>query len=118
MNFLGSIRWIALALVGLAVAAGVSLAASQLVSERIGLAAEPVSAGKNLAPGHDDHHAGTGDARHPRNRGGGTSTSPPSKTTTPAPSTTVPAPSTSPSTTAPPSSSGNGSRGEHEGADD
>src|SRR5690242_7161901 len=50
MTSLGSIRWILLALLGLAVAAGVSVAASQLVSQRIGLAAEPPSAGKDLAP--------------------------------------------------------------------
>ena len=65
MTSLGSIRWILLALLGLAVAAGVSVAASQLVSQRIGLAAEPVSAGKELAPPkHESGNApqGGGDA--------------------------------------------------------
>src|SRR5215208_2841387 len=43
--------WIALALVGLAVAAGASLAASRLASQDIGLASEPLTAGEDLAPG-------------------------------------------------------------------
>ena len=43
-------RWTLLALLGLAVAAAISVAASHLVSQRIGLASEPLSAGKELAP--------------------------------------------------------------------
>jgi hypothetical protein len=50
MNLRGSLPWIALALVGLAVAAGASLAASTLTSQQIGLASEPLSAGEDLAP--------------------------------------------------------------------
>ena len=46
----GSLIWIALALVGLAVAAGASLAASQLASQDIGLSSEPLTAGEDLAP--------------------------------------------------------------------
>ncbi len=46
----GSLRWILLALLGLAVAAGVALAASQLASRQIGIASESVSAGDSLAP--------------------------------------------------------------------
>lgn len=123
MRFLGSIRWIALALAGLAVAAGVSLAASQLVSERIGLAAEQVSAGKELAPNHQDRHATTGDARHAKRK----TDAPPTRTTTkPSPTTTTAAPPTysGSSTTAPPTTSpapnppSTGSEGGHEGADD
>ena len=60
MTSLGSIRWILLALLGLAVAAGVSVAASQLVSQRIGLAAQPPSAGKDLAPPKHDSGQGGG----------------------------------------------------------
>ena len=44
------IGWVALAILGLAVAAAVSLAASQLSSQRIGLASEPLTAGNRLAP--------------------------------------------------------------------
>jgi len=43
-------KWIALALIGLAVAAGVAVAASNLVSRQIGIASESVSAGDALAP--------------------------------------------------------------------
>jgi hypothetical protein len=44
------IGWVALAILGLAVAAAVSIAASQLSSQRIGLASEPLTAGNRLAP--------------------------------------------------------------------
>jgi hypothetical protein len=42
--------WIAVGLVGLVLAAGISYAATQLSRQRIGLAAEPPSAGAELAP--------------------------------------------------------------------
>jgi hypothetical protein len=42
--------WFALALLGLVVAAAVSLAASRLSSQHIGLSSEPLGAGKGLAP--------------------------------------------------------------------
>jgi hypothetical protein len=45
------LAWIAVGLVGLALAAGVTYAATQLSSQRIGLSAEPPSAGDKLAPG-------------------------------------------------------------------
>lgn len=45
------LAWIAVGLVGLALAAGVTYAATQLSSQRIGLSAEPPSAGEELAPG-------------------------------------------------------------------
>jgi hypothetical protein len=106
MTSLGSIRWILLALLGLAVAAGVSVAASQLVSQRIGLAAEPVSAGKDLAPPKHDSGQGGGDAS--RHTSTSRTTAPVTTTTTTttvpssAPTTTTPVPvppsSTSPST--------------------
>lgn len=43
-------KWIALALLGLAIAAGVAVAASNLVSRQIGIASESVSTGNDLAP--------------------------------------------------------------------
>jgi hypothetical protein len=116
MTSLGSIRWIALALLGLAVAAGVSLAASQLVSQRIGLAAEPVSAGKELAPpGHESGNGSQGANGGDANRPTSTSTT---TTTVPAPTSTVP-PTTPPTSTStavtpppPATSSQGGSDGE------
>jgi hypothetical protein len=101
MTSLGSIRWILLALLGLAVAAGVSVAASQLVSQRIGLAAEPVSAGKDLAPPKHDSGQGGGDAS--RHTSTSRTTAPVTTTTT---TTTVPssAPTTTTPVPAPPSS--------------
>jgi hypothetical protein len=45
-----TLRWIALALLGLIIAASVALAASQLASQQIGIASESVSAGDSLAP--------------------------------------------------------------------
>lgn len=108
MTSLGSIRWILLALVGLAVAAGVSVAASQLVSQRIGLAAEPVSAGKDLAPPkHDSAHGGGDASRHTSTstttaRSTTTTTTTLSTVPSSTPTTTTavppPPPSTSPST--------------------
>jgi hypothetical protein len=44
------IRWTALAILGLLIAAGVSVAASSLASQQIGLASEPLNAGDALAP--------------------------------------------------------------------
>ena len=96
MTSLGSIRWILLALLGLAVAAGVSVAASQLVSQRIGLAAEPVSAGKDLAPPRHDSGQGGGDAS--RHTSTSRTTAPVTTTTT---TTTSTVPSSAPTTTTP-----------------
>lgn len=45
-----TLGWIALALAGLAVSAGASLAASRLAGQRIGLDSEPIQAGDRLAP--------------------------------------------------------------------
>ncbi len=46
------LAWIAAGLIGLGLAAGVTYAATQLSSQRIGLSAEPPSAGEELAPPH------------------------------------------------------------------
>lgn len=43
-------KWIGLALLGLAISGAVAIAASNLVSEQIGIASESVSAGDALAP--------------------------------------------------------------------
>src|SRR5690348_14245136 len=45
-----TLKWVGLALLGIAIAAGISIAASRLASRQIGLASEPISAGDALAP--------------------------------------------------------------------
>ncbi len=50
MNLSATTKWISLALLGLAIAALVAVAASNLVSRQIGIASESVSAGDQLAP--------------------------------------------------------------------
>ena len=44
------IAWVVAAVLGLALAAGITLAASQLSSQRVGLSGEPLSAGDRLVP--------------------------------------------------------------------
>jgi hypothetical protein len=55
MRVPATIRWIALALLGFLIAAGVSIAASSLASQQIGLASEPINAGDDLAPAVRTH---------------------------------------------------------------
>ncbi|MGN6587653.1 MAG: hypothetical protein ACTHKT_09320 [Solirubrobacterales bacterium] len=50
MNLAPTMKWVALALVGLAIAVGVAIAAANLTSQQIGIASESVSAGDALAP--------------------------------------------------------------------
>ncbi len=45
-----TIKWVALALVGLLIAAGIAFAGSRLVSRQIGLSSQPIQAGDALAP--------------------------------------------------------------------
>ncbi len=85
-------RWIALALLGIAIAAGVSIAASRLASQQIGLASQPISAGDALVP-------------QPSNSQKNPKTPPPKTSTTPSPPTTIPA---SPTTPVVPNPSGGG----------
>jgi len=111
------LTWVALALLGILVAAGVSVAASRLSSQRIGLASEPISAGRELAPPSTTGTANAGQRDNRRhgsqqgsNRGAaGTPAPPPAATTAPT------APSTSP-----PSVSGQGDDSEesHSGGGD
>lgn len=51
------LAWISAGLIGLALTAGATYAATQLSSQRIGLSAEPPSAGEMLAPPHPAHQA-------------------------------------------------------------
>ena len=48
-----AMRWIGLALLGILIAAAVSIAASSLASQQIGLASQPISAGDALAPARE-----------------------------------------------------------------
>jgi hypothetical protein len=112
-----TIHWVALALLGLLIAAGVSIAASSLVSQQIGLASEPISAGDALAPkasSRANRHEGPRHKASPAK----TPTEPaPVKTTAPPPASTEPqSPSTVPAVPAPPSgSSPSGGERDHGG---
>lgn len=66
------LAWIAVGLAGLALAAGVTYAATQLSSQRIGLLAEPPSAGEELVP--KGATTTPRHAREPREDRGGTTT--------------------------------------------
>lgn len=50
MRRAATLRWIGLAVLGIAIAVAVAIAASSLASRQIGLASEPIEAGKELAP--------------------------------------------------------------------
>ncbi|HKG39458.1 MAG TPA: hypothetical protein VKB25_10750 [Conexibacter sp.] len=67
------LAWMAVGLVGLALAAGVTYAATQLSSQRIGLSAEPPSAGEELASPQARHGRERATDRHrgKRDRNGG-----------------------------------------------
>lgn len=58
------LAWIAVGLAGLAIAAGITYAATQLSSQRIGLSAEPPSAGEQLAPRRGGSTGERGQRRH------------------------------------------------------
>jgi hypothetical protein len=45
-----TLRWPLFALIGLVVAVAVALLANQLVTERIGISSEPITAGESLSP--------------------------------------------------------------------
>jgi hypothetical protein len=60
------IAWIVAAVLGLALAAGITLAASQLSSQHIGLSGEPLSAGDELVPKTRPAPTSTNDAAERR----------------------------------------------------
>jgi hypothetical protein len=51
-----SLRWPLFAAIGLIVAIAVALLATNLVSEKIGIASEPITAGESLSPQHAKPH--------------------------------------------------------------
>lgn len=66
MRLPATAKWIGLALLGLVIAAAVAIAASNLVSQQIGIASESLSAGDKLAPA-----IGAGGGEGKGNSGGG-----------------------------------------------
>ena len=116
MRLPATAKWIGLALLGLVIAAAVAIAASNLVSQQIGIASESVSAGDKLAPaigaagneGKSTGGTGVGGGERSEETTGGeeqTTTTP-----TPPPTTTVP--------TQPSEESRDDSGGGHDGSDD
>jgi hypothetical protein len=127
-----SLRWIALALLGLVIAGAVALAAGRLASQQIGIASESVSAGDSLAPpvtsvgrprGEDRGKEGTDQPaegeEHPESTGGqGEPAEEPPESSEPAPTETS---EPSPTESSPPPTQGDdggGGGGGGEGADD
>ncbi len=94
--------WALFAVLGVALAAGVSIAAGQLSSQRIGLSSEPITAGKRLVPAtprvrHRPHRPKRHRPKGSRPRAAAPPA--PQALTTPAPS--APAPQPAPATPAP-----------------
>jgi hypothetical protein len=104
-----AMRWFGLALLGILIAAGVSIAASSLASQQIGLASESISAGDALAPREalgshhrQGHRGGVPAAKPPGAHTPPASKAPPPETTeAQPPPATVPTTPTLPSDTTP-----------------
>ena len=75
-----SLRWPAFAVIGLLVAIGVAVLATQMVSEKIGISSEPVTAGESLSPKRAEDKAKV--AQRPTERTMPTPTSPAGSTAT------------------------------------
>lgn len=86
--------WALAAIFGLTLAAGISWATSTLTSQHIGLASEPVTAGRRLAPAEATRTAPAATTPHPSEapRSTPATTGPPPVTTTPPAVTTTAAP--------------------------
>lgn len=82
-------RWTALAVLGILIAAAVSVAASRLTSQKIGLASEPLSAGQGLAPAKAGPASAPDRGTHGGQRPGHQASDPPPPTTTGATTTAV-----------------------------
>lgn len=116
-----TLRWLGLALLGILIAAGVSIAASRLASQQIGLASQPISAGDALAPAAQEkpkHHRSSQQSGNHRK----TTPSRPPATPSPPPISSEP-PTYAPPSTAPPTPSHEPSQppghdGEHSGGAD
>ncbi len=95
MRSAATLRWVGLALLGIAVAAAVSVAASRLVSQQIGLASQPISAGDALAPASAT--VGEKRKRHRKRRAQAKPEAPAPSSEAPSPPATTPSPPSSPS---------------------
>lgn len=112
MRLPGAVKWTVLALVGLAIAAGVALAASALTSQQIGISAESISAGDALAPHAGRDHGGKSSNHGDGGTTGETTPSEPTETTTaPTEPETEPPPETTPSESGGDDSGGGGGGG-------
>jgi len=112
-----SLRWAGLALLGIVIAAAVSVAASRLASQQIGLASEPISAGDALAPARQEHHPAPAENHGSKGHGNAPHrTSPPPAPTQPA-TPVAPAPSPPAEEVEPSHTGGDGEHGGG-GADD
>jgi outer membrane biosynthesis protein TonB len=105
MSLPASVKWVLLALLGLAIAIGVAFAAANLASRQIGIASESVSAGDALAP-----------ALQAPAKNGGQQEPPPQTTTTPETTTTTEEPP--PEETTEPDEHGSDDHGGHGGDSD
>jgi hypothetical protein len=123
-----AVTWIALAIVGLVLAAGISLAASRLSSQHIGLSSEPLDAGQQLVPKATSSRPATTQHHRRRHHKSSTTTTPTQITPAPVqPAPVQPAPmqpaQTTPrhqrddSTGADDSQGGSGGSGSHGGDD-
>lgn len=115
-----ALRWLGLALLGILIAAGVSIAASSLASQQIGLASQPISAGDALAPSTKEKPRHRRPKQHRANRDHTTtsltpSTAPPSRSEPP---TYSEPPSTTPTVSPHESTELNNPDGEHSGGAD
>jgi hypothetical protein len=117
-------RWLGLALLGILIAAAVSVAASGLASQQIGLASEPISAGDALAPKQTKSGSHSPRRTHPGKQRTTASPIPSAPVTNaPTPQPTAPsAPETAPAPPVQPNGWGNPAGGDGEsgggGADD
>lgn len=116
MKVPATVRWLGLAALGMLIAAGVSVAASNLASQQIGLSSEPISAGDALAPAAGEK-VGAPSRQHRQQKRDTHPTSPPQTTPMPPPTTTVPSSTAPQSDAEPPRSGGDGGDGSGE-ADD
>jgi hypothetical protein len=113
------IRWVLIALLGLAVAALVSLSASDLTSQPVGLSSEPLTAGDQLAPRTTVTRTITRTATTPRHRHRHTTTTTrPPATITPPVATRPPAATRPTATTGTPPAATTDHHDRHDGDGD
>jgi len=121
MTLPATLKWIGLALLGIAIAAAVAFAAGNLASRQIGLASEPISAGDALAPvGGSNRDVGSKGSGNGSGGGGGSdgnATAPSTGAPTASPAVTTPE-STTPSGSDDSGDDSGGGHGDGHGADD